>query len=139
VYRFLVGKVEGMRPLGRPRRRWEGNIKMDLLEVGCEGMDWIELARHPWESLAFYWCERNVWLGYVTGQLLNCDGVCASAEEITVFPECLHMAIIWTSVASYSKLSGEGNSLVRNLDRRLCCSMSPQALDKVIAVVTLVL
>jgi len=44
VYRILVGKPEGRRPLGRPRRRWEGNIKMDLQEVGCGGMDWIELA-----------------------------------------------------------------------------------------------
>jgi hypothetical protein len=44
VYRVLVGKPEGKRPLGRPRRRWEDNIKMDLQEVGCGGMDWIELA-----------------------------------------------------------------------------------------------
>ena len=39
VYRGLVGKPEGKRPLGRPRRRWEDNIKTDLQEVGCEGMD----------------------------------------------------------------------------------------------------
>jgi len=45
VYRVLVGKHEGKRPLGRPRRRWEDNIKMDLQEVGCVGMDWIELAQ----------------------------------------------------------------------------------------------
>ena len=44
VYRFLVGKPEGKRPLGKPRRRWEGNIEMDFQEVGCGGMDWIELA-----------------------------------------------------------------------------------------------
>jgi hypothetical protein len=44
VYRVLVGKPEGKRPLGRPRRRWEDNIKMNLQEVGCRGMDWIELA-----------------------------------------------------------------------------------------------
>jgi len=44
LYRVLVGKTEGKRPLGRPRRRWENNIKMDLQEVGCAGMDWIELA-----------------------------------------------------------------------------------------------
>jgi len=41
VYRVLVGTPEGKRPLGRPRRRWEDNIKMDLQEVGCGGMDWI--------------------------------------------------------------------------------------------------
>ena len=46
VYRILVGKAEGKRPLGRPRRRWEDNIKTDLKEVGCGGMDWIELAQY---------------------------------------------------------------------------------------------
>jgi len=45
VYRVLVGKPERKRPLGRSRRRWEDNIKMDLQEVGCGGMDWIEVAR----------------------------------------------------------------------------------------------
>ena len=44
VYRVLVGKPKGKRPLGKPRRRWEDNIKMDLQEVGCRSMDWIELA-----------------------------------------------------------------------------------------------
>jgi hypothetical protein len=53
VYRVLVGKHEGKRPLGRPRSRWEGNIKMDLQEVGCGGMVWIELAqdRDRWRAL----------------------------------------------------------------------------------------
>jgi len=45
VYRILVGKPEGRRSLGRPRRRWEDNIKMDVQEVGCGGMVWIELAQ----------------------------------------------------------------------------------------------
>ena len=44
VHRVLVGKPEGMRPLGRPRRRWEDNIKMDLQEVGGSCGDWMELA-----------------------------------------------------------------------------------------------
>jgi hypothetical protein len=44
AYRVLVGKPKGMKLLGRPRRRWEDNIKMDLQEVGFGGMDWIELA-----------------------------------------------------------------------------------------------
>jgi hypothetical protein len=44
VCRVLVRKPEGKRPLGRPRRRWEDNIKMDLQKVGCGDMDWIELA-----------------------------------------------------------------------------------------------
>ena len=53
VHRVLVGKPEGKRPLGRPRRKWEDNIKMDLQEVGCGGMDWIELAqdRDRWRAL----------------------------------------------------------------------------------------
>jgi hypothetical protein len=45
IYRVLVGKNEGKRPLGRPRRRWEDNIKMDIQEVGCGGMNWIELVQ----------------------------------------------------------------------------------------------
>jgi len=45
VYRDLVGKPEGKRPLGRPRRIWEDNIKMNLMEVGCGGMGWICLAQ----------------------------------------------------------------------------------------------
>ncbi|KAJ4439296.1 hypothetical protein ANN_07418 [Periplaneta americana] len=53
-YRVLVGRPEGQRPLGRPRRRWEGNIKMDLREVGCDGRDWIDLAQ-----------DRDRWRAYV--------------------------------------------------------------------------
>ena len=49
----MVGKPEGKRPLGRPRRRWEDNIKMYLQEVGCGGMDWIDLGkdRDKWRAL----------------------------------------------------------------------------------------
>jgi hypothetical protein len=52
VYRVLVGKPEVTRPLERPRRRWEGNIKMDLQEVGCGGKDWVELSqdRERWRA-----------------------------------------------------------------------------------------
>jgi hypothetical protein len=51
--RVLVGKPERKRPLGRPRRRWENNIKMDLQEAGCEGMGWLDLAqdRDRWRAL----------------------------------------------------------------------------------------
>jgi hypothetical protein len=45
VHKVLEGKPEGKRPLGRPRCRWEDNIRMDLQEVGCAGMDWIGLAQ----------------------------------------------------------------------------------------------
>ena len=53
LYKILVGKPEGKRPIGRHRRRWEDNIKMDFHEVGCGGMDWIELAldRDRWRAL----------------------------------------------------------------------------------------
>jgi hypothetical protein len=53
VYRVLVGKPEGKRPLGRPRRRWEDNVTMDLQKVGCECEDWIGLAqdRDRWRAL----------------------------------------------------------------------------------------
>jgi hypothetical protein len=44
VYRVLVGRPEGKRPLGRPRRRWKDNIKMDLREVGIDGANWIQLS-----------------------------------------------------------------------------------------------
>jgi len=53
MYRVLVGKPEGRRPLGRPRRRWVDNIRMDLREVGSEYVDWIGLAqdRDRWRTL----------------------------------------------------------------------------------------
>jgi hypothetical protein len=60
AYRILAGKPEGNRPLGRPRRRWEDNIKMDLREIGWVDMDWIDLAqdRDQWRALV-----RTVMLG----------------------------------------------------------------------------
>jgi hypothetical protein len=54
LYRVLVGKPEGKRPLGRPRRRWEDSINMDLREVGCGGVEWIEQAQ-----------DRNRWRTFV--------------------------------------------------------------------------
>jgi hypothetical protein len=53
VYMILVGKSEGKRPLGKPRRRWENNIKMDMQEMGCEDTDWIDVAqdRDRWRAL----------------------------------------------------------------------------------------
>ena len=62
VYRVLVGKPEGKRPFGRPRLNWDDNIKMDLQEVGCEGMDWNDLAqdRDRWRPLVNAVMERRV-------------------------------------------------------------------------------
>jgi hypothetical protein len=54
AYRALVGKPEGKRPLGRPKHRSEDNIKFDVQEVGCEGMDWIDLSQ-----------DRDRWLALV--------------------------------------------------------------------------
>jgi hypothetical protein len=53
AYRILMGKLEGKRPLGRPRRRWVDNIKIDLREIEWDGMNWVELAqdRDRWRSL----------------------------------------------------------------------------------------
>jgi hypothetical protein len=53
VYRVLVGRPEGKRPLGRPRRRWEDNIKMDLMEIVIDGANWILLAQDRVQWRAF--------------------------------------------------------------------------------------
>jgi hypothetical protein len=53
VYRVLFGRPEGKRPLGRPRRRWEDNIKMDIREIGIDGANWIQLAQNRAQWWAF--------------------------------------------------------------------------------------
>jgi hypothetical protein len=53
VYRVLVGRLEGERPLGRPRRRWENNNNMDLREIGVDGANWIQLAQYRVQWRAF--------------------------------------------------------------------------------------
>jgi hypothetical protein len=60
VYRVLVGKPDGKRQLGRPRRRWEDNVRMDLQEVGCGCEDWIRLARDRDRWLALVSAVRNL-------------------------------------------------------------------------------
>jgi hypothetical protein len=64
VYRILVGKSEGKKPLGRPRRGWIDNIKMDLREIGWHCMDWIDLAQGPVEGS----CEH----GYEPSGSIHC-------------------------------------------------------------------
>jgi hypothetical protein len=59
-YGVLVGKPEGKRPMGRPRRRWENNTKMDVQGVRCGGMDWIELAQHRERWLALVNAVMNL-------------------------------------------------------------------------------
>jgi hypothetical protein len=60
AYRLLVGKPEGRRPLGRPRRRWVDNIKMGLLEIGCGGVDSIDLAQNMDKWRAFVNAVMNL-------------------------------------------------------------------------------
>ena len=62
AYRVLVRKSEGKRSLGRPRRRWEDNIKMDLREVGCDPGDWIYLAEDRDQWLAYVRAVMNLWV-----------------------------------------------------------------------------
>jgi len=64
VYRVFVGKPEGKRPLGRPRIRWEDNIKLGLQEVGCGSMDWIELAQDRYRWRAFVNAVMNLQVTY---------------------------------------------------------------------------
>jgi len=62
VYRVLVGRPDGKRPLVRPRLRWEDNIKVDLQEMGCGGVDWIDLVqdRDRWQALVN--TVMNIWV-----------------------------------------------------------------------------
>jgi hypothetical protein len=62
VYNVLVGKPEGRRPLGRPRRRWEDGVRMDLREIGLLGMDWIRLARDRNRWRAVVSAVMNLWV-----------------------------------------------------------------------------
>jgi hypothetical protein len=62
AYRIMLGKPEGKRRLGRPRRRWEDNIKMDLREIGWSGMDWIDLAQDRDQWRAIVNMVMNLWV-----------------------------------------------------------------------------
>jgi hypothetical protein len=62
VYRVLVGRPEGKSPLGKPRRRWENNIKMDLREIGIDGANWIQLDQYRVQWRAFVNTIMNLWV-----------------------------------------------------------------------------
>ena len=62
AYRVLVGRPEGKRPLGRPRRKWEGKIKMDLREVGCDPEEWIDVAEYRDQWRAYVRAVMNHWV-----------------------------------------------------------------------------
>jgi hypothetical protein len=67
LFRVLVGKPKGKRPHGRPRRRWEDNIKMDLQEVECGGMDWIDVTQDMDRWRAFVKAVMNIRVLYNVG------------------------------------------------------------------------
>jgi hypothetical protein len=71
LYRVLGGKPEGKRPLLRPRSRWKHNIKIDLQEVGCEGMDWIKLAEERGGWWALVNAVINLWVPQNVGNFLT--------------------------------------------------------------------
>jgi len=71
IYRVLVGKPEGKRPMGRARHRWEDNIKIDLQEVGCGGMDWIELAQERDRCRALVNAVMKLWVPQNAGSFLT--------------------------------------------------------------------
>jgi hypothetical protein len=62
IYRVLAGRPEDKRPLGRPRHRWEDNIKMDLREIGIDGVNWIRLAQNRVQWWAFVNTVMNLWV-----------------------------------------------------------------------------
>ena len=88
-----MGKPERKRSLGRPRRRWEDNIEMELQEVGCEGMDWIDVAR---DRDSFHTSDHNY------GAVWTPEGAFSKGQ--TVFLECLTPNMKTLECLSMSKL-----------------------------------
>jgi hypothetical protein len=84
VYRLLVGKPEGKRPLGRPRRRWIDNIEMDLSEIALSVMDWIGLAqdRYRWRALVNTVMNLKMLGNYRVAAQLVASGVVLSSTEL---------------------------------------------------------
>jgi len=87
VYRFLVGKPEGRRPMGRPRRRWVDNTRTDLQEVGCGYMDWIGLGQ-----------DRDRWRTFVSAVMnlrvpLNAGKFLTSCKPVSFSRRTLHHGV----------------------------------------------
>jgi len=80
----LIGKPEGKRPLGRPRCRWEVNIKLDLKEVGCRGVDWIELA----QDRDMWWVLVNVVMNVQVPE--NAGNFLTSLKPVSFSNRALH-------------------------------------------------
>ena len=88
MYRVLVGKPEGKRPLGRPRRRWVGDIRMDIQEVGCGYMDWIGLAQ-----------DRDRWRTVVSAVMnlrvpRNAENFLTSCKPVSCSRRTLHRGVL---------------------------------------------
>ena len=102
VYRVLVGKPEGKRPLGRPRHRWVDNIRMNLQEVGCGYMDWTGLAqdRDRWRKLVS--AEMNLRVPWNAGNFLT------SCKPVSFSRRTLHHGVSkyeWVSIVKSYKYS----------------------------------
>jgi hypothetical protein len=81
AYRILVGKTEGRRPLGRPRRKWVDNIKIDLREIGWDCMDWIDLAQDSGRWRALVNTVMKLRFPYNAGKFLSICTIGSSMSE----------------------------------------------------------
>jgi hypothetical protein len=79
---ILVGKPEGKRPLGRPRRRWVDNIKINLRKIGWDGMDWIDLAQGRYQWSALVNTVINIRVPYKAGKFLSSCTVSSSSSWV---------------------------------------------------------
>jgi hypothetical protein len=127
VYRVLVGKPEGKRPLGRPRHRWVDNIKMDLQEVGCWHVDWIGLAqdRDRWRTLMS--AVMNLRVPWNAGNYLT------SCKPVSCSGRTLHHGVSKYSgdVAVTSLKAGQPRKfdLIRSKNNFFCSKMSRSLLE----------
>ncbi|KAJ4436550.1 hypothetical protein ANN_16582 [Periplaneta americana] len=114
AYRVLVGRPEGKRPLGRPRRRWEDNIKMDLREVGYDDRDWINLAQ-----------DRDRWRAYVRAAMNLRDFVAHIPKPIEESPEEASgfFGVVWSALGNRMNFRYHRNYLSASLIRT---TASPQ-------------